>query len=84
MDWSKVDAGLAAALADDDPARRYTVFVHLVPEADADAEPLGVDSAGDGPVRTATLSSAEIGHLSERAGVRLLRLSAPLKPAEQP
>jgi len=79
MDWSKVDAGLAGALADDDAGRRYAVFVHLDPEADPEVlGALGVAAAGRGAVRTATVSAADVARLTDEAGVRHLRLSTPL------
>ena len=79
MDWSKVDAALAGALAEGAAADRYVVFVHLDPAADLKppAERPGAP-AGDGPVRTATVSAAEVDQLSERADVRHLRLSRTL------
>jgi len=74
MDWSKVDAALAGALADDDGSHRHAVFVHLAPDAAPDAGP----DLGVGPVRTATLSRSEIDRLSEQAWVGRVRLSRPL------
>jgi len=82
MDWSKVDAALAAALDDDDASRRHTVFIHLAPQADPRGlVALGVDPTGEGSVRTATLSAAEIGRLSDRAEVDHIRISRPLRPS---
>lgn len=63
VDWSKLDAGLAAALeaaGDDD---RIEVFVH--------------DAAGD--VRTAALTPTDIHRLSHDDGVRRIALSRRLR-----
>jgi len=68
MRWEKLDAALASALADDDGARRYLVFIH----------------GSDGPVRTATVSAADVDRLSEGIEVRQLRLSRRLKLSDEP
>lgn len=79
MDWSKVDAGLAGALADDDASRRYFVFVHLATGADPDVlAQLDITTSGQGTVRTATLSAAEVDRLTDHAAVSRLRLARPL------
>lgn len=90
MEWSKIDAGLAAALADDEAATgRHRVFVHLAAEVDpAEVDPtvladLGVP-AGDARVRTAELTAAEIDRLSDQEWVSQLRSSWPLRPAGDP
>jgi len=81
VDWSKVDAGLAGALDGGDDASRYSVLVHLVPGADPGVVATwGVASAGTGSVRTATLSAAEVAHLTDRAEVASLRIARPLRP----
>ena len=67
MQWAKLDAGLAAALADDDGARRYLVFIH----------------GSEGPVRTATVSAADIDRLSDGDDVRQLRLSRRLELSDE-
>jgi len=83
MDWSKVDAGLAGALADDDASQRYDVFVHLAPGADPDVlVALGVVAPGEGAVRTARVSVADVARLTDQEGVRLVRLSGRLWPAD--
>ncbi len=85
MDWSKLDAGLAAALAEDaDPTRRFVVFVHLDPEGGGMLTGAGIDAAGEGQVRTATLSARQVATLSDRNQVRRLVLSFPLRLADQP
>lgn len=79
MDWSKLDAGLAAALADGRADDRYVVFVHLGPAADPGGLPdLPGGPEGDGSVRTATVSAVEVAQLTERAEVRQIRLSQAL------
>ena len=76
MDWSKVDAGLAGALADPGTGERYVVFVHLNPSSDPEAlASLPGDPVGEGAVRTATVSAEELERLSERAEVSHLALS---------
>jgi len=83
MDWSKVDAGLAGALADDDAGGRYAVFVHFDPGADPEVlGALGVAVTGHGDVRTATVSAAEVARLTDEAGVRHVRLSTRLHLAD--
>jgi len=83
MDWSKVDARLAGALAAGDASSRHTVFIHLAPGAEPELlATLGVASAGEGAVRTATLSAAEVARLSDRDEVGFLRMSGPLRPSD--
>ena len=88
MNWAKVDAALAAALADAPAGGRILrVFVHVDP-ATADAgvcARLGVGPP-EGAVRTATLSAREVAELSELAWVRRLALSgrARLLAADEP
>lgn len=88
MDWSKVDAGLAAALAEDKgPARRFVVFVHLDPQAGGRLGDAEVEAAGEGPVRTATVSAEQVAALSDQGQVRRLVLSQPMRladPASRP
>jgi len=84
MDWSKVDAGLAAALADDPPAPPMAVFLHLTEPVEPERiEELGVDAAGEGLVRTATVSPEDVDRLSEQAWVSQLRLSRSLGPLDR-
>ncbi len=84
MDWAKLDAALAGALAGScDSDSRFVVFIHLAPGAEdaAGLEELGVEAGGDGAVRTATVSGPQIGALSDLSGIRLLRLSRRLRAA---
>lgn len=84
MDWSKVDAALAAALADDG-GQRCTVLVHLTADVEPDLlKALGVSAAGEGLVRTATVSPTEVERLSDQPWVSLLRLSRRLGPYGPP
>ncbi len=77
-----MDAGLAAALEAGDYGGRYPVLVHVVPGADPDAVAAwGVASAGQGTVRTATLSAAEVARVSDRDEVTSLRIARPLRPS---
>ena len=90
MDWSKVDASLAGALAGHgwpgadaarDAERRLSVFVHI----DADRADqsllaelaLGTSSTGD--VRTGDLTPADVARLTEQPWVTRVRLSGPLR-----
>lgn len=83
MDWSKVDAGLAASLAEDpDPGRRFVVFVHLDPQARGILAASGIDAEGEGSVQTATVSALEVAGLSDRSEVRRLVLSHRLRLAD--
>lgn len=83
MDWSKLDAGLAAALdgpGDVDGSRRYVVFVHLGAGVPAERlADLGLEAATPSKVGTATLSAGEIDRLSEQAWVTGMRLSRSLR-----
>ena len=77
MDWSKLDAALAAELAESPEASgRYAVFVHLAGQVQPPrlAE-LGLDVAGEGRVRTATVSWTDVDRLSEQADVHHIALS---------
>lgn len=83
MDWSKLDATLAGALADaDDPGlRRLPVFIDVDPEG-ADAAVLAgldVQAPSGGGTCTATLSAAEVERLTEESWVRRVRLSGRLR-----
>jgi len=82
MDWSKVDAALAGALADSvDPGeRRLAVFVHVeVEQADASLlADLDVQAVGGG-VRTGTVSPAGVDHLTDQPWVTRVQLSGPLR-----
>lgn len=83
MDWSKVDAALAGALADtgDPQACRLPVFVHLDAEqADrrllAELDVHGSASAGVG---TGTVSAAGVDQLTDLPWVTRVQLSSPLR-----
>lgn len=80
MNWGKVDAPLASALAgaaEDDP---LPVFVHLDrSRADDDVlDRLGLDLDG-GDVSTASLSPADVAALTDQAWVRRVSLSGRLR-----
>lgn len=82
MEWSKVDAGLAGALAEEDTDGSFVVFVHLAADADPDVlREAGIEAVGSGSILTATVTAGEVERLTEVAGVRQLRLSRPLGPA---
>ena len=77
MDWAKVDAPLASALAAADEGDELSVFVHLDPEG-LDAATL--DRLGlDGAVSTASLRPAEVAALTDEPGVRQVRLARRLR-----
>ena len=81
MDWSKVDAALAAVLADaDGGARRLPVFVHVDAEQ-ADPSLLdALDMHGEGGmVRTGTVSADEVAQLTDRPWVTRVQLAGPLR-----
>ncbi len=82
MDWSKVDAALAGALADaGDPGERLLpVFVHVDAGradpsilADLDVQPEG------GGVRTGMVSPDGVDHLTDQPWVTRVQLSGPLR-----
>lgn len=86
MDYGKVDAALAAALADiadaDADRRELSVFIHLDDPGDEGREALtrmGVTGAAEHQACTATVSARQVADLSERPWVRQLRLSARLR-----
>ncbi len=82
MNWSKVDAGLASALTDEGGPRRYAVFVHLAADADADVlADLGLEASGEGRIRTASVSAAEVDLLSDQEWVTRLTISTTLRLA---
>ena len=82
LDWSKVDAALAGALADADAAgsARLAVFVHVdVDRAEVSLlEELGVRASGGG-VCTGTVSPDGVDRLTDQSWVSRVRLSAPLR-----
>lgn len=80
MDWSKVDAALAGAMAEgSDAGRRYVVFIHLEARGAGVLADLGLDGSGGGAVRTATVTAQQVDALSSHAGVRLVALSRSLR-----
>jgi len=83
MDWAKIDAALAGALADGDDSDRYVVFVHRVPGAPTSVGATWEVVPGEGLVSTATLSESELDRLSEQAWVGRLGLSRPLGLADR-
>ena len=77
MDWGKVDAALASALAGADDEDELPVFVHL-DATRADAATL--DRLGlEGAVSTASLRPAEVAALTHEACVRQIRLARRLR-----
>lgn len=86
MDYRKIDAALAAALADiqspDDPA--FEVFVHADhppgPEDLAFLQNLGVRAETGGMIFTARLSAKAVDLLSNEHWVRQIRLTRRLRP----
>lgn len=79
MDWSKVDAALAGALADAGD-RRLPVFVHLDAERADRALLAGLQVLlGEaGGVCTAHLSGDQVALLTDQSWVTGVRLSGPL------
>ena len=77
MDWAKVDAALASALAGADEEDEFTVFVHVDLEraGAATLQRLGLQGA----MSTATLRRAEVATLSDEPCVRQLRLAQRLR-----
>lgn len=80
MDWCKVDAALAGALADAGDTGELPVFVH-VDAGGADVsllEKLDLRESGGG-VCTGTLSPAGVDHLTDQPWVTRVALSGPLR-----
>jgi len=87
MNYQKVDAGLASALAEvaDPEAREFTVFVHTNAAPTKDQETVlrqfGVNDPTAGrQVFTATLSAQAVEELTNQPWVRFLKLSTRLRP----
>lgn len=85
MDWSKVDAPLASALAGAAADEPLSVFVQI--------DPSSVDKAtrrrlrltrAKGDMTTMTLPAAGVAALTDEAWVRRVRLSATLRPLGAP
>ena len=80
MNYQKLDAGLAAALEEEDDreAMSLTVFIHTDRVPDGEAlrllTGLGV-SPGDAQIFTATVSPRMIAELSEQPWVQSIKLS---------
>jgi hypothetical protein len=90
VDWGKVDAPLASALAGASPDEPLSVFVQIdASRGDVDGDALdrlglGRDAAD---VSTATLSPAQLDALTDQDWVRYVRLSGRLRllrPPEAP
>jgi hypothetical protein len=80
MNYQKLDAGLAAAVEEEDDreAASFTVFIHTdrVPDGEALRILKGIGvAAGDSQIFTATISSRMIAHLSEQPWVQSIKLS---------
>lgn len=87
MDWGKVDAPLASALAGAGPEDPLPVFVFLDrSRVDADVlDQLGLGREGDGgEVGSASLSAAEVAALTDEAGVQRVHLSGRLRLLRRP
>ena len=83
VDWSKVDAALAGALAEMAHSGEHLLTVFIEMDAGRADESvlgrLGVDRAAATTVCTATLSTADLDQLTELPWVTRLRLSRPLR-----
>ena len=76
MDWGKVDAALSGALDRAGVDDVLAVFVHLDPTA---ALPVSPVLAGEGDVRSAALTPAEVSDLTDQPWVHHVRLSDRLR-----
>jgi hypothetical protein len=88
MDYRKLDAALASALAQAPPGARLAVFIEVERQVVTDREAdrlrdLGAAAAGAGLFR-AELEAGSLGELSEWPWVRSLRLSRRLRLAGGP
>lgn len=85
MDWAKVDAPLASALAGTPGEEALPVFVKIDRSR---ADPGTLDRLGLGPdpeeLSTATLSPSQLDALTEQDGVLFVRLSGRLRLLPQP
>lgn len=89
MDWGKVDAPLASALAGASPDESLSVFVQIDPsrgDVDGDVlDRLGLGRGTDaGGLTTATLSPAQLDALTDEEWVGYVRLSGRLRLLRQP
>ena len=87
VDYQKVDAGLASALAEvtNPEARELTVFIHTAGTPTQDqAAFLGqhgvADTSADRQVFTATLSARAVDELTHQPWIRYFKLSSKLRP----
>lgn len=87
MDWGKVDAPLASALAGASPDEPLSVFVQI-DRSRGDVDGAVLDRLGLGPdaggVTTATLSPAQLDALTDEECVLYVRLSGRLRLLRQP
>lgn len=87
MDWAKVGARLAAAMADA-PAADTPIPVAVSVDRDRCApealQRLGIGGPGGGQVGSASLSPAQVSALTDEPWVRRVDLSAPLRPLRPP
>ncbi len=92
MNWGKVDAPLASALARAAADERLTVFVDLDrSQAEGDVlRRMGMgpdvegDDAGDGSLASASLLPAQVADLTDHPWVRRVTLSGRLRLLDQP
>ena len=87
MDWGKVDAPLASALAGASPDEPLSVFVQI-DRSRAAVDGDALDRLGLGPdlaeVSTATLSPSQLDALTDEEWVLYVRLSGRLRLLRQP
>ena len=77
MNWAKLDAALADAVARSPDVDARTLVVFVEGEGTTATE-------GGAPLETATVSAREVEELSDRPAVRRLRLARPLGLAGEP
>jgi hypothetical protein len=78
VDWTKVDAALAGELDRAGDGDVIAVFVHVDLDT-CDRDENEVPLAGQGEVRTTTVTVAQVADLTDQAWVRHLRWSGPLR-----
>jgi hypothetical protein len=86
VDWRKVDAPLASALAGAPDDESFPVFVHLDPSR-ADAEildQLGLEHDDDREIESASLSAAQLAVLTDQPWVQRVRLGGRLRLLRPP
>jgi hypothetical protein len=86
VDWGKVDAPLASALAGASAEEPLSVFVQIDPsQGEVDREVLDrLGLGGTAELSTATLSPAQVDALTDQDWVLYVRLSARLRLLRQP